>query len=115
MRRLPAFEHTGVTQLAPLGDLRRVQTLPTQIRTALTISARGVVGRQMLQLLCRAKARRRDGPPARGWEPLINPSSTTGWESTELDITILLNLALPEGLATSRWPQLTLTRRVLRR
>ncbi len=58
-------QHAGVTQLAPLGDLRGIQPLPTQIRPTLTAPARLVIGRQMLQLLARGKAsppRRTTGP-----------------------------------------------------
>jgi len=48
-----------------------------------------------LQLLTRSKDRHGDGPSVRAWEPLTNPSSTTGGESSELDMLVILNLALP--------------------
>jgi hypothetical protein len=50
-----AFQHAGVKQLAPLGDLRGIQPLTAQIRTTLPIAARLLIRGQMLQLLTRGE------------------------------------------------------------
>ena len=50
---LLARQDAGVAQLAPLRDLGRVQPLPSQIGTALTASAGGLILGQVLQLLSR--------------------------------------------------------------
>jgi hypothetical protein len=52
---LAPFQHATVTQLAPLGDLRRIQTLAPQIPTTPAVLAGHVIRGQVRQLLGRGE------------------------------------------------------------
>ena len=66
-------EHPGITQLAPLGDLGGVQTLPAQIRPTTALGARRLVSGQVVDFL-----RRGERPPPRrttgSWLGSIHPT-----------------------------------------
>jgi hypothetical protein len=116
-RCLPG-QQAAVPGPTPLTHQRGVQALPAQERPTLTGSHRLLVAGQQVQLLCQVNDRRGRGPSERGpflrlmspsWSP-VEPLTTTGI-LTVLDP----DLALPAGVATSRWPQLTLADRGLPR
>ena len=106
-----ARQHARVALLAPLADQRRIQPLPPQIRAAVTVLTRLLVGVRWASLSEAVNARRRRGPSGLGWVGSIRSLSFTE-EIVEL-VMMYRSVSRPASgrFAVNQWTQLTLTRR----
>lgn len=94
--RPSCLQDTGVTQFAPLGDLRGMQPLSTEERAAFVASAGILVLGQQLEFLCEGER------PTRGWPVCTDPRLLTdpSWlaaASTRFDIVTGFLVLAPHG------------------